>query len=112
MFNLQVAIIEPGAKLFDVDVATVKHGLAVTLGNASYVGFGGQALDLGMGFLGRSFGYLTDNIIEYGEIICGLTRAFTLFLRSYFIHNMQEKTNVIYDRCLVFLSFQYISSKA
>ncbi len=45
----------------------MEHNLATPLGTASIVGFGGQALDLGMGFLSRSFGFLIDNIIDYGE---------------------------------------------
>ncbi len=51
----------------DLDVATVKHNLATPLGTSTTVGIGGQALDLGMGFLSRSFGFLIDNIIEYGK---------------------------------------------
>ena len=46
---------------------TVKHNLATPLGTASYVGIGGQALDLGMGFLTPMFGFLINNVIEYGN---------------------------------------------
>ena len=59
---------EPGALLGDLDVASVKHNLATPLGTASLVGIGGQALDLGMGFLTPMFGFLINNIIEYGKI--------------------------------------------
>ena len=53
--------------LGDLDVASVKHNLATPLGTASSVGIGGQALDLGMGFLTPLFGFLINNIIEYGK---------------------------------------------
>eukprot|EP00112_Aurelia_sp_Birch-Aquarium-sp1_P017902 Seg42.6_Seg42.7 transcript_id=Seg42.6_Seg42.7/GoldUCD/mRNA.D3Y31 product="FAD-linked oxidoreductase" protein_id=Seg42.6_Seg42.7/GoldUCD/D3Y31 len=61
----QVAFVEPGVLIGDLDVATVRHNLATPLGTASSVGLGGQALDLGMGFLTRCFGFLIDNVIEY-----------------------------------------------
>eukprot|EP00794_Sanderia_malayensis_P015810 gene15810-17405_t len=69
------AFVEPGALLGDLDAATAKHNLATPLGTSTTVGIGGQALDLGMGFLSRIFGFLIDNVIEYemikadGEII-------------------------------------------
>eukprot|EP00795_Rhopilema_esculentum_P010196 gene10196-18873_t len=61
----QIAFVEPGALLGDLDVASVKHNLATPLGTASTVGIGGQALDLGMGFLTPLFGFLIQNVIEY-----------------------------------------------
>ena len=64
----QIAYVEPGVLIGDLDVATVRHNLATSLGTASSVGIGGQALDLGMGFLTRCFGFLIDNVIEYGML--------------------------------------------
>ena len=63
----QTASVQPGAVIGDLDVATMKHNLATALGTSTVVGIGGQALDLGMGFLTRSFGFLIDNVIEYGN---------------------------------------------
>ena len=49
-----------------MDPATVKHGLVTTLGQASYVGATGSGLLLGMGLLGRSYGFAIDNLHAIG----------------------------------------------
>ena len=61
----------------------MKHNLATPLGTASSVGIGGQALDLGMGFLTPMFGFLINNVIEYGNLfsqnMLSLSRYLTAF---------------------------------
>ena len=67
---------QPGVLLGELDNVTVKHNLATPLGTSSSVGVGGQALDLGMGFLTPMFGFLINNVIEYGNYI---TFKFVMF---------------------------------
>ena len=52
-----------------MDPATVKHGLVTTLGQASYVGATGSGLLLGMGLLGRSYGFAIDNLHAIGIVL-------------------------------------------
>ena len=52
-----------------MDPATVKHGLVTTLGQASYIGATGSGLLLGMGLLGRSYGFAIDNLHAIGIVL-------------------------------------------
>ena len=58
----KIAGIECGAKQGDVDKASTECGLVTTLGQASFVGASGSGLLLGMGLLGRSYGFAIDNL--------------------------------------------------
>ncbi len=52
-----------------MDKTTAKCGLVTTLGQASYVGATGSGLLLGMGLLGRSYGYAIDNLHAIGIVL-------------------------------------------
>lgn len=54
----------------DVDKMTAKYGLVTPLGQASYVGATGSGLLIGMGLLGRSYGYAIDNLHAIGLLCC------------------------------------------
>ena len=56
--------VQPGCKLSDVDQATQRHGLAVTLGFVSETGVAGLTLGGGFGYLTRQFGWTVDDLIE------------------------------------------------
>ena len=55
-----------------MDIATAKRGLVTTLGQASYVGATGSGLLLGMGLLGRSYGFTIDNLHAIGTTYFGV----------------------------------------
>lgn len=60
----QLALVEPGCTLEDVDAATQKHGLAVPVGINSTTGIAGLTLGGGFGWLSRKLGMTIDNLVS------------------------------------------------
>ncbi|MDX1268064.1 MAG: FAD-binding oxidoreductase, partial [Oceanisphaera sp.] len=59
----KIALVEPGARLSDVDSATQQHGLATPLGINSTTGVAGLTLGGGFGWLTRQHGMTVDNLL-------------------------------------------------
>lgn len=59
----RVVTVGPGARWRDVDQATQAEGLATPGGTVSHVGVAGFVLGGGMGWLSRSFGSASDNLL-------------------------------------------------
>jgi FAD/FMN-containing dehydrogenase len=60
----RTAFVSPGATLGDIDCETQAYGLATPLGIASTTGISGLTLGGGFGWLSRSFGLTTDNLLS------------------------------------------------
>lgn len=60
----QIALVDPGCTLGDVDAATQKFGLATPVGINSTTGIAGLTLGGGFGWLSRKYGMTIDNLLS------------------------------------------------
>jgi len=66
--DARIATAGGGARLGDLDTATLKHGLVTTAGVVSHTGIGGYTLGGGFGRLNRKYGLAIDNL-QGAEIV-------------------------------------------
>jgi FAD/FMN-containing dehydrogenase len=72
----QTAMVQPGAKLGDLDSETSKYGLFTTGGIVSTTGVAGLTLGGGIGYLARKHGLALDNVLALevvtadGRLLC------------------------------------------
>lgn len=59
----KIAVVEAGAKTYEVDEVTQEYGLAVPLGMVSNIGIAGLALGGGIGYLRGKHGLTSDNVV-------------------------------------------------
>jgi len=62
--DAEVAVVEPGATIGELDAATTEHGLATPQGVAPEVGVTGLTLGGGTGYLSRAHGLACDRLVR------------------------------------------------
>lgn len=77
-----IAIVEPGNTLSDVDKATHEHGLAIPVGVNGNTGISGLTLGGGLGFLTRKAGLTIDHLLE-AEVVLASGEVITVNVNNY-----------------------------